>query len=85
MGLFSFFNKSKGPSAEEQALVQRLLADLDSPDPKARLAACQEFERNAALGEPAAERLLHLIDDEDGDVCLAASAALTEVQRATGC
>lgn len=86
MGLFGFFGKKNSASSSEAAArVLELVKQLDDTDPKQRLAACIELEQLAPHGEPAAEKLLSMIDDADGDVCLAASAALTEIQRETGC
>lgn len=86
MGLFGFFKKNKSSASPEiAARVKALVAQLDSSDPTERVRACNELEKLAPHGEPAAEKLLNLIDDDDGDVCLAASAALTEIQRETGC
>ncbi len=84
MGIFDFLKKSTGPPSADVARVQELVQMLSSDDPKERLAACQELQQLAPAGAAAAEKLLSMIDDPDGDVCLAASAALTEIQRHTG-
>ncbi len=84
MGIFDFLKKSTGTPSADIARVQELVVMLASDDPKARLAACKELEQLAPAGGAAAEKLLALIEDSDGDVCLAASSALTEIQRHTG-
>ena len=82
MGLFGFFKKKdQAGSGLGQARIQELVSDLKSEDPKVRLAACEELHENAASAGDAEPALLDLIDDADGDVCLAASSALTEIQR----
>ena len=85
MGLFGFGKKKQaGPSPEEQAQIQAFIADLKSEDAKVRLAACEGLLAKAEVAAAAAPALLDLIDDPDGDVCLAASSALTEIQRFDG-
>ena len=82
MGLFGFGRKKgTGNSPEVQARIEELCSDLKSEDPKVRLAACEELLAKAEIAGDAEHALLDLIDDPDGDVCLAASSALTEVQR----
>ncbi|TDJ74921.1 MAG: hypothetical protein E2O39_04390 [Planctomycetota bacterium] len=84
MGIFDFLKKSTGTSPADVARVQELVVMLASDDAKVRLAACKELEQLAPSGGAAAEKLLALIDDSDGDVCQSASAALTEIQLHTG-
>ena len=82
MGLFGFGKKKdKGNSPDVQARIEELCSDLKSEDPKVRLAACEELLAKAEVAADAEPALLDLIDDPDGDVCLAASSALTEIQR----
>jgi HEAT repeat protein len=84
MGLFDFLKRSQKASAPVGGLefvVQELVARPDDEDPLVRRDACR---RLAALGHdaaPAVERLQELIHDEDGEVCLAAAAALSEIER----
>ena len=84
MGIFDFLKKSTDSPSADIARVQELVVMLSSEDPKTRLAACKELEQLAPSGKAAAEKLLDMIDDSDGDVCQAASAALTEIQRHAG-
>ena len=80
MGLFGFFKKGKG-SEETRARVQALIEQLGDSSWEVRLAACEALQ---ALGEAAAEagpKLQELIEDENGDVCLAAAAAMSEIER----
>ena len=82
--ILDFLKKSTGPPSTDVLRVNELVPLLSSEDQAVRLATCKELEQLAPAGEAAAEKLLDMIDDPDGDVCLAASAALTEIQRHTG-
>lgn len=75
MGLFDRF-KSGGDSQ-----IKALIADLKHADPKKRYAAAQklgELGKDASAAMPALE---DAIADDDGDVCLAASDALSKIRR----
>ncbi len=84
MGLFGFFNKKKGASAEIEARVQELIQKLDDGDAKVRFEAAQGLRDLGAHAEPATDKLLELINDPDGEVCNMASQAMTEIQAALG-
>jgi len=75
MGLFDRFKKKIAP--EVQALIDRLRSD----DPRTREAAARalgEMGERAADAQPALEEA---IADEDGEVCLAASDALSKIRK----
>jgi len=84
MGLFGKLFGGGG-AREDGGHVRALLAQCEEGDPQRRAAAC------AALGELAGrfgqskeavgEKLLELINDDDGDVCNAAAAAYSRVER----
>jgi HEAT repeat protein len=78
MGLFK---KLFGGSDEPTARVKDIMARMRSEDPVVRRVACEEI---AVLGDeaaPATGLLEELIQDEDGDVCNAAAAAISKATR----
>jgi HEAT repeat protein len=80
MGLFGkLFGGGRAPAPETR--VRELQAHLDDPDPRIRERACRELGDLGAAARPAADRLLALTNDEDGDVCLAAADAYSKVER----
>jgi HEAT repeat protein len=83
MGLFDFLKRK--PSGTESgaapAQLSELLRKLDDPDPKVRLAACRDLGALGRAARAAGEKLQERLDDEDGDVCNAAAAALSEIER----
>lgn len=54
---------------------------LDDPDPKVRLRACRQLGELGRAAQAAGEKLQDRLNDEDGDVCNAAAAALSEIER----
>lgn len=80
MGLFDLFKKREQPDVDP-AEIQRHVRQLSAADPKARIAACQALGRLGAAAQPAVPALQALIDDDDGDVCNAAAAALSDIDR----
>jgi HEAT repeat protein len=84
MGFFDLFKKQgptpapSGPDSELQALV----AKLKDADPKVRLEACQRIGAMKARAASARPALEELIVDPDGDVCLAAAEAMSQILRA---
>lgn len=81
MGLKDLFKKRDEGAGAGSAAVDALVHKLSDPDPKARLAACRELAKLGPRAEKAVPRLHELIDDDDGDVCNAAAAALSEIER----
>jgi HEAT repeat protein len=81
MGLFGFKKGKERPDDGTLARVRELASQLDDPDPKVRLAACRELGRLGRAAAPASEKLQERLDDDDGDVCNAAAAALSEIER----
>ncbi len=83
MGFFDFLKPK--PSAPEPgtraALVPELMRALDDPDPKVRLRACRQLGELGRAAQAAGEKLQDRLNDEDGDVCNAAAAALSEIER----
>ncbi len=79
MGLFDKFKKKPdgAPSAEVASLIQQLA----SPDARLRAEACRALGRLGPRAEAASTQLHELINDDDGDVCNAAAAALSEIER----
>lgn len=78
MGLFK---KLFGGSNEPTGRVKDIMDRMRSDDPAVRRDACLEI---ADLGEeaaPATGLLEELIQDEDGDVCNAAAAAISKATR----
>ena len=83
MGLFGFFKKGKGDTPPANAAeLEALVARLGDGDWQERLAACEALGALGPAAAAAAPRLQELIDDDNGDVCLAAAAALSHIERA---
>jgi HEAT repeat protein len=78
MGLFSFFGGGKSAAKVD---LSAPLAQLKSPDAKVRLAGCQALGNMGKAGEGAIPQLRELLADDDGDVCTAAAAALSDIER----
>ena len=83
MGVFDFFKRKPVQSGAASAgpRLAELLIALSDRDPKVRLAACRELGAMGRGAADAGERLQELLDDEDGDVCNAAAAALSDIER----
>jgi len=75
MGLFDRSRKKIDPDV--QALIDRLRA-ADAPTREAAAQALGAMGSRAADAQPALEEALA---DEDGDVCLAASDALSRIRK----
>ena len=76
MGLFDRFKKKTDPQ------IQTMIDQLGSDDARLREAAARAL---GGLGERASEAqsaLEQALADEDGDVCLAASDALSQIRKA---
>ncbi len=83
MGLFDFLKGKprQDPSGGESPRILELVQQLDDPDAKVRLRACRELGGFGHGARAASEKLQQLLDDVDGDVCNAAAAALSEIER----
>lgn len=82
MGLRDLFKKRRGdadgpPPAELALLVERLA----HADWKVRFEACVALRALGPRALAAAPRLHELTNDDNGDVCNAAAAALSEIER----
>lgn len=76
-----FLNKIFGGSNEPSPRVQALMGDMRSGDPAVRKAACEALGELGDEAKPATDLLEELIQDHDGDVCMAAAAAISKVVR----
>ncbi|MBL8857947.1 MAG: HEAT repeat domain-containing protein [Planctomycetes bacterium] len=83
MGLKDIFKKRGGGRDADAPELKALMAQLDDSDWKVRLAACRALQKLGPRAQPAAARLQDLIEDDNGDVCNAAAAALSEIERDT--
>ncbi len=72
-----FGKSSDGPSEEVKALI----AQLDDPDPAVRGQAAQALGNLGGGASAAADKLLELLNDSDGDVCNFAADAYAKVER----
>ena len=75
------FNKLFGGSKEPSPRVLELMEQMRSEDPSERKAACEAIADLGDEAKPATELLEELIQDQDGDVCIAAAAAISKVVR----
>jgi HEAT repeat protein len=83
MGLFDKFKKSAPPPAEDDGVdVSGLIAGLADPDWEVRARSAQALGELGARAEAAVSVLEATISDEHGDVCLAASDALSRIRAA---
>jgi HEAT repeat protein len=78
MGLFK---KLFGGSNEPTQRVKDIMDRMRSEDPAVRRGACEEIADLGDEAAPATELLEELIQDEDGDVCNAAAAAISKATR----
>lgn len=79
MGLFGkLFGKSSDEPSEE---VRALIVQLDDPDPAVRGQAAKQLGELGASAKAATEKLLELMNDDDGDVCNLAADAYSKVER----
>ena len=79
MGLFGkLFGKSSDEPSEE---VQALIAQLDDADPAVRGEAAKRLGDLGAKASAATDKLLELMNDDDGDVCNFAADAYSKVER----
>ena len=78
MGLFK---KIFGGSDEPSERVKEIMERMRSEDPVVRKAACEDIAELGDEAAPATELLEDLIQDVDGDVCIAAAAAISKATR----
>lgn len=81
MGLKDLFKKrGEGPDPET-AEIEAWVAKLSHADWQVRLEACRALGRMGRRAQRAAPALQELIEDDHGDVCSAAAAALSDIER----
>jgi len=81
MGLFE--RLKKGGDAPGDAEVERLTAELTAADWRLRKAAAEGLGALGARARPAVPALEEAIADEHGEVCVAASDALSKIRIAS--
>jgi HEAT repeat protein len=85
MGLLDAFKRKKdgpdGPNGRD-AEVERLIAELKSPDRAVREAAAARLGQLGTRAAAAQQALEEATCDDDGDVCLAAADSLSVIRRA---
>ena len=69
-------NKIFGGANKPTPRVAELMEQMRSEDPELRKTACLEVGELGEEGKAATELLEELIQDQDGDVCMAAAAAI---------
>jgi HEAT repeat protein len=81
MGLKDLFKKRDDGGSAGTPALDALLLKLDDADWRVRLDACRELAKLGPRAERAVPKLQDLINDDNGDVCNAAAAALSEIER----
>lgn len=81
MGLRDLFKKRGDDAGANSGEVAALVAKLSDPDWQVRLEACRGLGRLGSRARQAAPALAERIEDDHGDVCNAAAAALSEIER----
>jgi len=85
MGLFDRFKKSAAPGVPGPSPttdLDTLVAQLSHPDWRSRRAAAERLGELGPRAESAVPALEEAISDENGEVCLAASDALSKIRKA---
>jgi len=80
MGLFDLFKKKDAgpaPTAEVHALVTQ----LGSGDVRQKIAACHALAKIGPPAQEAVPALMDLLHHDDGDLCNAAAAAMSAIER----
>jgi HEAT repeat protein len=80
MGLFDRFKK-KGGDAPPSAEIGALVAQLGASDVRTQIAACQALARIGPPAQAAVPALMELLHHDDGDLCNAAAAAMSSIER----
>jgi len=85
MGLFGFFKRAGKPDVEVSSAVlaeiETCVRDLNDGAWETRLKACETLGSHGPVARAATPKLQQMIDDDNGDVCLAAAAALSKIER----
>ncbi len=81
MGLKDLFKKRDDNPGAGSAGIDELVAKLSDADWKVRLEACRALMQMGPRAERAVPVLQELINDDNGDVCNAAAAALSAIER----
>lgn len=82
MGLFDRFKKKDTDAgAAPTAEVRALIAQLGSGDARQKTAACQALAKIGPPAQAAVPALMELLHDDDGDLCNAAAAAMSSIER----
>ncbi len=80
MGLFDRFKK-KDVDAAPTAEVRALIAQLESGGVRDKVMACHSLARIGPPAQSAVPALMDLLHDDDGDLCNAAAAAMSSIER----
>jgi hypothetical protein len=80
MGLFDLFKK-KAAGGAPAAEIQVLVKDLHSGDIARMTAACRALQRIGPPAAAAVPALMELLHHDDGDLCNAAAAAMSSIER----
>lgn len=81
MGLKDLFKKRGDDRGSDSPDLRVWIDKLSDADWKVRFAACQALGKMGPRAHAAAPKLQELIVDDNGDVCNAAAAALSEIER----
>jgi HEAT repeat protein len=81
MGLKDLFKKRDDGQGTGAAEIDALVRKLGDSDWQVRLEACRALAKMGPRAAKAAPLLQELINDDNGDVCNAAAAALSEIER----
>lgn len=81
MGLRDLFKKRGDDRSADPAVIPALIQKLSDKDWNVRLAACRELAKLGPRAHAAVPLLHELITDDNGDVCNAAAAALSEIEN----
>lgn len=81
MGLKDLFKKRGDAGGSDSPEVKAWIEKLSDSDWKVRQAACQALGKLGPRAHEAVPKLQELIVDDNGDVCNAAAAALSEIER----
>jgi HEAT repeat protein len=82
MGLFERFRK--GPKPGRDPRLPRCITELGDPDWRTRKRAAETLGALGVGAEDVVAALEAAIADENGDVCLAASEALSKIRAGSG-
>ncbi len=80
MGLFDSFKK-KDVDAAPTAEVRVLIAQITNGDLQEKIAACRALAQIGPPAQAAVPALMDLLHDDDGDLCNAAAAAMSSIER----